>query len=75
VFLRTRARGTGRVLGRTPSFAARASCVSYQKPPRALSRAASRLQRLPGPLTAEKLDGGDGLLRDRIIKVRLPDHS
>ena len=35
----------------------------------ALCRAASRLQRLPGPLTAEKLDGGDALLRERIIKV------
>jgi len=33
-------------------------------------RAASRLQRLPGPLTSEKLDGGDAHLRERIIKVQ-----
>jgi hypothetical protein len=32
-------------------------------------RAASRLQRVPGPLTAEKIDGGDPLLRERIIKA------
>ena len=32
-------------------------------------RAASRLQRLPGPITSEKLDGGDSLLRQRIIKA------
>jgi hypothetical protein len=33
-------------------------------------RAASRqLSRLPGPLTAEKIDGGDPLLRERIIKA------
>ena len=32
-------------------------------------RAADRLQRLPGPLTAQKLDGGDPFLRERIIKI------